>query len=83
MKKLKVEKKLFVGTVNGESSLSSKKAKTYIHAIDFKKAVMGLFKRYLRKFGRAIVTDLFEVDKQTKKLSRVNFNFEQIIRSKQ
>jgi len=67
-------KLLFVGTVNGESSLVSKKAKTYIHAKDVEHAVKGLFKRYMKRSGKANITDLHRVDKETNHRSRVSFN---------
>ena len=78
MPSLKVKKPttklLFVGTVNGESSLTSKKAKTYIHSQCHIRAVKGLFKRYMSRSGKANITDLHQVDKETKKLSRISFN---------
>ncbi len=78
MSTLKVKKPttklLFVGTVNGESSLTSKKAKTYIHSKDYVRAVKGLFKRYMSRSGKANITDLHQVDKETKKLTRISFN---------
>ncbi|MEM4260402.1 MAG: hypothetical protein QXG00_04155 [Candidatus Woesearchaeota archaeon] len=79
MSEKKKEKLLFVGTVNGESSLYSKKAKTYIRAYNANDAAMGLFKRYLKLFGRALVTDLFLVDgnKRTRVLFKLDFKKKQ------
>lgn len=79
---MKEEKKLYVGTVNGESSVSNKKAKTYIQSKDPDNAALGLFKRYKNKFGRAQVTDLFEVDRETKKRTRVRFNLQNKFKEK-
>lgn len=72
-------KLLFVATINGESSLTSKKAKTYIHSKDYIRAVKGLFKRYMKRSGKANITDLHQVDKETKKLIRVNFNLQECL----
>ena len=80
IEKTKTTKKLYVGTVNGESSLYSKKAKTYIHAKDVTHAVIGLFKRYKKLYGKAVITDLHIVDKNTKELSRVSFNQQECLK---
>lgn len=68
-----IEKKLYVGTVNGECSLSNRKADTYIRAYNPDAAALGLFKRYLKRYGKANVTDLFEVNEKDNSKSRVTF----------
>lgn len=80
LQKNKTTKHLYVGTVNGESSLYSKKAKTYIHAKDATRAVIGLFKRYMKLYGKAVISDLHKIDKSTKQLSRVSFNQQECLK---
>ena len=66
-------KKLYVGTVNGENSWYNKLADTYIYSISSSSAAKGLFIRYMKKFGKAEVTDIFTVDKENKSIHRIQF----------
>jgi len=67
-------KTLFVGTVNGENSLHNKMADTYIHSSSSTNAAFGLFLRYMKKFGKADVTEIFRiVDKEKKTYVKVLF----------
>lgn len=66
-------KQLFVGTVNNENSLHNKSADTYIYALNSTLAAKGLFKRYMKKFGKAEVTDIYKVDKENNTINRIMF----------
>lgn len=68
----KKTKKLYVGTVNSENSYYNKAADTYIHSTSPSNAAFGLFKRYMKKFGKADVTEIFIVDGE--QLIKVMFN---------
>lgn len=74
MKMAKLNKKLYVGTVNGENGWHKKSAKTFIYSVSANNAAYGLFRRYMKLFGKADVTEIFEVDKENKKIKKVMFS---------